>query len=114
MRIHRLLALTFIDNREPKTKIEVNHIDGNKLNNSLDNLEWVSPGENLKHAFRIGLKCHVGEKHPCSKLTTAQVRQIREMADSGKVHQKQIAKIFKIGQSTVSAIKCRLLWPHVR
>ena len=51
--LHRLLAQTFIPN--PENKRTVNHIDGNKLNNSLTNLEWATDSENTKHAFDTGL-----------------------------------------------------------
>jgi len=52
--LHRLLATTFIPN--PDSKRVVNHIDGNKLNNSLSNLEWCSDSENIKHAYDTGLQ----------------------------------------------------------
>ena len=51
--LHRLIALAFIENLENKE--QVNHIDGNKLNNSVENLEWVTNGENQIHKFKIGL-----------------------------------------------------------
>ena len=52
--LHQIVAETFISN--PENKPEVNHIDGNKQNNCVSNLEWVTYSENLKHAFRTGLK----------------------------------------------------------
>lgn len=54
IRTHRLVAFAFCEN--PQNKTEVNHIDGNKLNNRADNLEWVTSSENQIHAYKIGLQ----------------------------------------------------------
>ena len=51
--VHRILGLVFLKN--PNNKCCINHIDGNKLNNSLNNLEWVTTSENMKHAYKSGL-----------------------------------------------------------
>ena len=52
-RVHRLVAETFLDN--PENKREVNHKDGNKENNSLENLEWITSSDNQKHRHTIGI-----------------------------------------------------------
>jgi hypothetical protein len=65
-RVCRLVAITFIPNHENKP--QVNHIDGNKLNDCLYNLEWVSPKENMIHAKENGLIRHLrGKENPRSK-----------------------------------------------
>lgn len=55
LRINRLVAIAFIPNDDPEHKTYVNHIDGNKSNNTADNLEWITPSDSIKHAVRTGL-----------------------------------------------------------
>ena len=63
-KIHRLVAENFIEN--PENKKEVNHIDGNKLNNYIFNLEWCNRSYNLKHAYKLGLTHKTSQlKHDC-------------------------------------------------
>jgi hypothetical protein len=64
--VHRLVAKVYVPN--PLCKEQVNHIDGNKLNNCADNLEWVTQSENMKHAVRTGLqKKYYGREHSNSR-----------------------------------------------
>jgi len=75
--VHRLVAQAFIPN--PEGKPEVNHIDGNKQNNNISNLEWVTSSENQKHSFANNLqKIIKGKEHWNSKLTEENVKYIRE------------------------------------
>ena len=77
VRVHRLVAETFIPN--PDNKATVNHIDGNKQNNSVVNLEWVNRNEQMLHAYNSGLKTSIiGSFNTNSKLTDEQVREIRK------------------------------------
>ena len=76
LKIHRLMALTFLAN--PNNLPEVNHIDGNKLNNNLSNLEWISKSNNIKHAHANNLISTKGENHPSAKITVKDVNTMRE------------------------------------
>lgn len=108
--VHRIVATTFIPN--PENKRCVNHKDGNKLNNAVDNLEWCSHSENHRHAFRLGLKNHKGEGGPSHILTTPQVRIIKE-ALSLQHSTRDIANYFRVSYSAIAGIKQGKKWAHI-
>lgn len=78
--VHRLVAEAFIGDRPEG--MEVNHIDGNKANNTPVNLEYVTHAENVRHAHETGL-CKRGEQAGTSKYTEKQVRRAHELVASG-------------------------------
>ena len=80
--VHRLVALAFLPN--PENKPCVNHIDGDKTNNKLENLEWVTYSENTIHSFNNGLQIPLkGEDCPTSKYTNEQVHEVCKLMEQG-------------------------------
>lgn len=109
--IHRLVAQAFIPN--PENKPQVNHKDGNKTNNHVDNLEWNTAKENFNHALNTGLiKPLKGKKHNNSKITEKDVLKIRELSKTGLKHQ-EIGNQFGISRSVVCRICNYKSWTHV-
>lgn len=107
-RVSRLVALHFIPNE--RMLKEVNHKDGNKINNHVDNLEWCSREENERHCWDTGLKDYKGENHYRTHLTESDIRCIR-LSDKPL---KEIAKKYNIDYTTVSNIKRRKTWKHIK
>lgn len=107
-RVSRLVAKTFLEN--PNGYRQVNHINGDKLDNTVENLEWCNSSMNLKHAFSIGLKKPTrGEACGASKLKTKEIIEIRKLRKDGMLL-KDIAKKFKVGYSTVTHICLGTRW----
>lgn len=96
--VHRLVAMHFLDNTNNLPM--VNHIDGNKTNNSVDNLEWCSGDYNMKHAVETGLIVS-GEKNKKRLLSNAEADEVRKIYNIIK-DQRTIAKVYGVSQQTIS------------
>lgn len=109
--VHRLLAKYFISN--PDGKEFVNHIDSDKLNNKLENLEWVTQKENHEHAAREGLKMR-GVDHHLTVFTEDDIREIRDRFKTEKCSYRGMGREYSIDKSTIKSIVERETWKHVK
>lgn len=107
--IHRMVAVAFIDN--PENKEFVNHIDGNKQNNCVSNLEWVTPSENSIHAVLTGLSAK-GEDKTLAKLTENDVLEIQAGFKAGTKDFELAAK-YGVSSGVISSIRLGKTWKHV-
>jgi hypothetical protein len=110
---NRLVAQHFIPN--PYDKTEVNHKDGNKTNNHVDNLEWCTKSENNKHAYEMGVMIppvHRGEDRHQAKLKEKDIVPIFEMYERG-MSMEDIGNKFGVTRMAISSVLCRNSWKHV-
>lgn len=111
--VHRIVWEAF--NGVIPDTLQINHIDGNKTNNRLDNLELVTASENIQHAFDNDLMLPKrGEANGFAKLTEDQVREIRKRIESGAISMRALSFEYGISDTTVRLIIKRKLWKHVR
>lgn len=109
--VHRMVAETFIPN--PAGKPQVNHIDGDKLNNDVSNLEWCTAGENIRHALETGLRVMpAGEDASNARLTADQVLEIRRRYADGST-QSDLSAEFGVGQPSIHRIVSGKEWMSV-
>lgn len=114
-RVHKLMAEIFLQ-PAPGPKHVINHIDGDKTNNRIENLEWVTQKENIRHSFDNGLQVSLkGEAHGSSKLTKEQVMYIRE---NYKARDKEfggvpLSKKFGVHKQTISDIIHYKIWKEI-
>ena len=109
--IHRLVMEAFCPTDNPK--LNVNHKDLNKENNRLDNLEWVTREENMRHASRNGrIFGATGEKHPFTTLKEHEVREMRQLFKKGKTR-REISELFNTNYATVRDIIAGKSWKYL-
>ncbi len=104
-KIH-ILVLEAFDSKRPY-KLVCNHKDGNKLNNHINNLEWVTSSKNTKHAWDNGLMVSK------TKLTVRQVKYIRYVIKNKLKKQIELAKIFKVKPATIGDIVHYRSWKNI-
>lgn len=114
-RVHRLVAKAFLPN--PLNKDTVNHIDGNKLNNEVSNLEWADRVEQMVHAYELGLKTsRVGSSNSNAKLTDEQVKEIRKtyVRNSREFGTVALAKKYGVTNRVIGLITRGLAYKNIK
>lgn len=112
VQIHRMVAEAFLPNIEGK--LQVNHINGVKTDNRLENLEWVTPSENILHGLSLGImNTAKGEQKKNSKFKNSEVSEIKIMLREG-VLGTVIANKFGVHKSIIYSIKSGKTWKHVQ
>ena len=109
--LHRLIANAFIPN--PDNKLYVNHIDSNRENNSLNNLEWVTFEENVKHGYELGYASNKGSNNGFSVLTEEQVLEMRSKRENDNLTYQQLATQYNVSYGCVAGIIQRKNWKHI-
>lgn len=108
--VHRLVAEAFIPNNDNKP--QVNHIDANRLNNNMDNLEWNTALENIHHVHKLKRNADVnGEKNPMSKLTSDDAWNIKYWHSD--LSTSFLAELYGVGNETVRRIRVGESWKDI-
>lgn len=112
IQVGRLIALTFIPN--PNNKPQINHKNGIKTDDRVENIEWCTQSENTQHAYDNGLiKKRLGENHHNSILTKVEVANIRDEYETGEVSQQYLANKYSVARKTIGHIVNFNTWTHI-
>lgn len=110
--VHRAVAEMFIPN--PENKPQVNHIDGNKMNNNVSNLQWVTQSENNYHAYATHLHPPLSaEKSTFTKYTNSQIENACSLMEKNKHTLNEIAMITGVPSKTLSEIRSGKIWKSI-
>lgn len=109
-KVHSLVAECFLE--KAHSSLEVNHKDGNKLNNSVSNLEWISHADNMKHGWAADL-FNKGEDTYNAVLTTADVIAIKKLFVEYRLNNTEIGDKFGVAKGTISKIRSKQTWKDV-
>jgi len=109
--IHRLVAIEFVNNPNPKEYDQVNHINGIKSDNRAVNLEWCNNAMNVQHAFKTGLmKGLQGEDNAACTVSVEKSMAIIRIMATSTLKNREASKIFGIPYSTLRKIKDGTTW----
>ena len=123
-KVHRLVAQAFLMN--PENKPQVNHIDCNKANNKVSNLEWCTPKENTAHSIKMGTFSFQsseksinrfikrGELNGGALLTDDKIREIRSKFVPRKYTRKMLASEYGVKEATIKDVITRKSWKHIK
>jgi transposase len=111
VRVHRLVAKAFLG--EPDGAKEVNHINGDKTDNQIENLEWVTKAENMEHAHEQGLTKKRGEHCNWAQLSAIEAMRVYLLTQDGRMHNKEIAEHFGVSAKHVQRIANHKRWPSL-
>ena len=111
--VHRLVLENFCPVPD-MNKLQVNHKDGNKLNNNINNLEWVTCKENIQHAIKNNLRANQsGQFNNGAKLTEEEVKEIITMLLDKKYKYEDIGKKYGVTSDCIGAIKNKKNWKYL-
>jgi len=111
-KVHRLVMATFIG----PSQLQVNHRNGIKSDNRLQNLEYCTGSENVKHAYKTNLASNAGERHPGHILRKNQVMEIRKKFNPHKYNIEEVEKTattYGVSNKTIINVIKRITWKHI-
>lgn len=111
-KVHKLVMIAFAGDRP--AGFQINHKNGIKTDNRIENLEYVSPRQNMYHSYGVlSRQAVIGEASVNAKLTDENVRDIRRAFADGGITYTQLARLYNVSRYTISSVIKRLAWKHV-